>query len=427
MKFVSLYLILIFINISLYSKEVYVITVDGGISPATAAYVRHGIEEATVKKAQLLVIKLNTPGGLLDATREIVEYMLDSKIPIAVYVSPSGGRAGSAGVFITLASHVAAMAPGTNIGAAHPLGIGVSKDSSYMGQKIVNDACAFVRSIAEKRDRNVQWAESAVRRSVSASETEALSLGVVNYISPGLDSLLKLIDGKYVKTSQSLTRLETRHAKIIYRNQNLQEQILTFLSDPNIAYVLLLIGIYGLIFELKSPGSLVPGIAGALSLMIAAYSFQMMPVNLVGIFLIFLAIVLFVLEIFIHSFGMLTIGGLVSFAIGSIMLIDAPVEIMDISISLIIFATIMTAVFFGVVIWFGIKSQSKKKASGIDDMIGKIGFAKTSFNVGNRGKVLIMGELWEATCNENIHKSDEITVKSIEGFDLIVEKHLNTK
>jgi membrane-bound serine protease (ClpP class) len=427
MKFVFSFLILLLINISLFSKEVYVITVNGGISPATAEYIRHGIEEAVEKKAALLVIKLNTPGGLLDATRNIVTYILESKIPIAVYVYPPGGRAGSAGVFITLAAHISAMSPGTNIGAAHPVGISGSSDSSYMGQKILNDACAFIRSIAEKRDRNIEWAELAVRKSVSASETEALARNVINYVTPSLDSLLGMIDGKYIKTQQSLTRLETKHAKIVYRNQNWQEKILTFLSDPNIAYILLLIGIYGLIFELKSPGSLVPGIAGALSLMIAAYSFQMMPVNLVGIFLIFLAVVLFVLEIFVHSFGMLTIGGVISFAIGSVMLIDAPVEIMDISISLIIFATIMTAVFFGVVIWFGIKAQSKKKATGIDDMIGKIGFAKTSFISGTRGKVLIMGEIWEATCDGNINKDDEISVKSIEGFDLIVEKHLNPK
>jgi membrane-bound serine protease (ClpP class) len=427
MKFIFLFLILIFFNISLFSKDIYIIKVDGGISPATAAYIRHGIEEATEKSAVLLVIKLNTPGGLLEATREIVKYMLESKVPIAVYVYPPGGRAGSAGVFITLAAHIAAMAPGTNIGAAHPVGIGGTSDSSVMSQKILNDACAFIRTIAEKRDRNVQWAEKAVRESVSATETEALANNVINYVTPSLDSLLKLIDGKYIKTSQSLTRLETRNAKIVYRNQNWQEQILTFLSDPNIAYILLLIGIYGLIFELKSPGSLVPGIAGALSLMIAAYSFQMMPVNLVGIFLIFLAIILFVLEIFIHSFGMLTIGGVISFAIGSVMLIDAPVEIMDISISLIIFATIITGVFFAVIIWFGLKAQSKKKATGIDNMIGKTGFAKTSFNAGIRGKVLILGEIWEATSNVNLQKGDEITVKSIEGFDLIVEKHLNPK
>ena len=427
MKIVLLFSIIICLNISLFASEVYVIKVDGGISPATAAYIRHGIEEATVKKANLLVIKLNTPGGLLDATREIVEYMLESKIPIAVYVFPPGGRAGSAGVFITLASNIAAMAPGTNIGAAHPVGISGTTDSTVMGQKILNDACAFIRTIVEKRNRNVQWAEKAVRESVSITETEALNDGVINYITPNLDSLLKMIDGQYVKTSQSLVKLETKHAKIIYRNQNWQEQVLTFLSDPNIAYILLLIGIYGLIFELKSPGSIVPGIAGALSLMIAAYSFQMMPVNLVGIFLIFLAVLLFVLEIFVHSFGMLTIGGVISFAVGSIMLIDAPVEIMNISISLIVFASIMTALFFGVIIWFGLKAQSRKKATGSGSMKGKSGIAKTSFTAGSRGKVLIMGEIWEATCKENIQNGDEIIVKSIEGFDLIVEKHLNPK
>ncbi|HQT92914.1 MAG TPA: nodulation protein NfeD, partial [Candidatus Kryptobacter bacterium] len=268
-------------------ENVLLIRVDGAISPASAEYIVNSVELAEKEHVSALVIEMNTPGGLLESTRRIVQSILSSSVPVIVYIYPAGSRAGSAGVFITLSANIAAMAPGTNIGAAHPVGGGVGSDtSSVMSEKITNDAAAFVRAIAQKRHRNAIWAEEAVRHSISNSESEALKDGVIDIVSPNLDSLLKQIDGREVETSTGMVALKTANAKIQFVPMNWREKFLGVISDPNITYILMMIGIFGIMFELFNPGSIFPGVVGAISLILAFYAFQTLPVNYAGLALI---------------------------------------------------------------------------------------------------------------------------------------------
>lgn len=405
-----------------FSKTVTVISIDGGIGPATAMYIHNGLDEAIDTKASALIIKLNTPGGLLESTRTIASYLLDSEVPVIVYVAPGGARAGSAGVFITLAGHIAAMAPGTNIGAAHPVGLGGSSDSTVMGQKVENDAAAFVRTIAQKRNKNVDWAENAVRESISSTENEALAENVIDFISKDLDELIRQCNGKVIKIDNKDVSLNLDNVKIIYREMNWRESLLQFISNPNISYILILVGIYGLFFEFKSPGSIFPGTIGGISILLAAYSLQMMPINYVGLALIILAFILFVLEIFVISYGMLSVGGVVSFAIGSVMLIDSPIEIMRVSMGLIITASIFTALLIGIIIYFGLKAQNSKIQSGENSIIGSIGIAKTNFSAGTYGKIHVQGEIWQARTNDSISIGDKVKVIELDSMIATVIK-----
>lgn len=424
MKKIKYILILtIIINAKLFSDDFYVLKVNDAITPATSFYIKNGIDEATENKAKAVIMQLNTPGGLLDATRDIVHHIFDSKIPVIVYVAPSGGRAGSAGVFITMAGHFSAMAPGTNIGAAHPVGLDGSSDSTVMGQKIENDAAAFIRSIAQKRNKNADWAERAVRNSESITEDEALSMNVIDFISINIDNLINQINGKTakLKSGKEIT-FNTKNYNLIYRDKNIKEELLTMLSNPNLVYILILIGIWGIIYEFKSPGSIYPGAIGAFSLLAAGYSLQLLPVNYLGIALIFLALILFLLEIFVQSFALLTIGGIISFAIGSLILIDSPGDFMKISLELIIISTLLTGIFFGIIIWLGIKAQNNKKTQIASEMADMRGYSINSFKIGERGKVHLNGEIWEAISKQDIEKGDEIFVEKIDGFKLIVKK-----
>lgn len=406
------------------TEKVMLINIDDGISPAIAEYIETGIEEAEEAGAEAIIIKLNTPGGLVSSTRDIVEDMLAAKIPVIVYVAPGGARAGSAGVFITIAANIAAMAPGTNIGAAHPVGLGGSVDTTAMGEKVVNDAAAFVRTIAKQRDKNVGWAERAVRESISSTEYEALEEGVIDMVVSSIDSLLIMVDSVKVKTAAGETTLNTKNAVIEYRDMNWKEKLLALISNPNIAYIFILIGFYGIIFELQNPGTIFPGVLGGISLLLAAYSLQMMPVSYVGLGLMFIGIVLFVLEVFISSYGMLTVGGIIAFALGSIMLIDSPFEFMRISMELIITATILTALFFILIIGYGIKAQFRKKSGGgSDSLSGETGVAKNDFAPGERGSVHVHGELWQAESDEEIKKGDSIIITGVKGFVLTVKKN----
>ncbi|MFP4527434.1 MAG: NfeD family protein [Candidatus Kapaibacterium sp.] len=405
------------------AREVAVITIDGGIGPATAAYIEGGIERANADNAEALVIRLNTPGGLLEATRDIIEDLLSAPLPVIVYVAPSGGRAGSAGVFITIAGHIAAMAPGTNIGAAHPVGLGGGSDTTAMFDKVVNDAAAFARTIAEKRDRNIEWAERAVRESISVTETEALEANVINFIAPTLDSLLAQVDGMTVETRTGKHTLHTRGAAIKEIEMNWREKLLEFISDPNIAYALLMLGIYGIFFELYSPGAIVPGVVGGISIILAGYSLQMLPVNWAGVALIALALILFILEIKIASYGMLSVAGVVSLLLGSVFLIDSPYEFMQVSLSVIITAVVVTALFFGLVIYLGLKAQFRKGSSGTDAMVGEEGRAVSEISPGAPGSVRVHGEIWSATSGENISAGSSVIVESMKGLHLKVKKN----
>jgi membrane-bound serine protease (ClpP class) len=406
---------------------VYVIKVEGTINPATAEYISSSIKKAMEEGAECLVIELDTPGGLLESTRSIVKSILSAEIPVVVFVYPSGARAGSAGVFITLSAHIAVMAPGTNIGAAHPVGIGGMGDTSkVMEQKITNDAAAFVRTIAEKRNRNVKWAERAVRESISSTETEALKDSVIDLIAKDLKDLLDKIDGRKVKINSEEKILRTKDAKVKFVEMNWREKLLALISDPNIAYILLLLGIYGILFELYNPGAIFPGVIGAICLILAFYSLQALPINYAGLALIVLGIILLLLEIKIVSHGLLTIGGAISLLLGSIMLINSPFELMQISLTVIITAVALTVLFFLFAIGMALKAQRRKPTTGKEALVGERGIALTKFKPASNGwatgQVRVHGEIWKAISQDAINPNEEIVVRGVEGLTLKVEK-----
>ena len=378
------------------STVVLSLKLDGTINPATAQYVHRGIEQAVQQRAEAVLIHLNTPGGLLESTRQIVGDMLDAPLPVIVYVSPAGAHAGSAGVFVTLAAHLAAMAPGTNLGAAHPVSMGEQVDS-VMNAKITNDAAAFVRTIAEKRNRNFSWAEQAVRNSVAITETEALHEHVIDLIADQDADLLRKADGKRVVLAGGDTiTLHTAHAILQPLPMTTTEEILSLISDPNVAYVLLLLGMFGILFELYNPGGVLPGIIGVICLIVAFYAMNALPVNYAGVGLIIFSVILFVLEIKIASHGALALGGIISLLLGSMMLIkpDSSFDVVRLSWSVILFSVVLTAVFFFVVIGIGLKAQQLKPVTGIQGMIGERGKALTDLSPA--GDVLVHGERWHA-------------------------------
>jgi len=408
-----------------------VIKLDGTINPASADYIHDGIKKASDENAECIIIQLNTPGGLLKSTRNIVSDMLTSKIPVVIFVYPSGAQAASAGVFITLAANISAMAPGTNIGAAHPVTISQEgspnkKDSlDIMMEKMTNDAAAFIRSIAEKRHRNLDWAEKAVRQSVSLSETEALSEKVIDLISRNMDTLLVQLDGREVETNAGIKTIHTKNAEVRFTGMNLIEKLLDIISDPNLAYILLTLGFYGLLFELYNPGSIFPGIVGVIFLILAFYSLSSLPINYAGLALIIFGLILFVAEIKIVSHGLLTAGGIISFLIGSLMLINTTVsfEFVQISLSIIITVTVLTALFFIFAIGKGIAAQRRKPTTGSEGLIGESGVALTKLHSGATGQIMLHGEIWKAECtNEEVKDGENVKVIGIKDLVLKVKK-----
>lgn len=402
------------------AKEIIVLTVNGIINPPHSEYVTKGIKKAHEMKAEAVVIQLDTPGGLDTSMRSIVKEMMNSQIPVVAYVSPKGARAASAGAFITLAAHVAAMSPGTNIGAAHPVAIGEKMDKT-IAEKITNDAVAYIKSIAKQRGRNISWAEQAVRKSISSTETEALKLGVIDLIAEDLDSLIKQMNGIKVKTAKGEVTLNTKTAKLNKIDMNFRERLLNFISDPNIAYILLMIGIYGIIFELSNPGAILPGVIGAISLILAFYSLQTLPINYAAAGLILLGILLFILELKFPSHGLLTLGGIICFILGSIMLFDIANPLFKLSLSVIIPVTVVTALFFGVMLRLAYKAHKRKPVTGIEELIGFKGVAKTDIN-SRSGMVILHGELWQAVSDEEIKKDEEVIVEEVIGLTLKVRK-----
>ncbi len=420
MKKIGLILIFLFFASTAYAEEIIVLTVDGVINPPHAEYVLKGIKKGHEIKAEAVIIQLDTPGGLDSSMRDIVKEMLNSSVPIVVYVAPKGARAASAGAFITIAAHIAAMSPGTNIGAAHPVAIGEKMDKT-MAEKVTNDAVAYIKSIAKERGRNEEWAELAVRKSISSTETEALKKGVIDLVSPDLQTLIKEINGWKVKTPQGEKIIRSKNAKVTEIKMNFRERLLNFLSNPNIAYILLMIGIYGIIFELSNPGAIFPGVIGAISLILAFYSLQTLPINYAAAGLILLGVVLFILELKFTSYGLLTLGGIVCFALGSLMLFDTANPIFKLSLSVIIPVTIVTALFFAVLLRLAYKAHKRKPVTGVEELIGMRGIAKSEF-VQGRGMVLLHGELWQAVSEEEIKKDDEIIVEEVRGLTLKVRK-----
>jgi membrane-bound serine protease (ClpP class) len=404
------------------AQTVVSIHIDGAINPVVADYIYDGIKKATSEKASCLLIHLNTPGGLLQSTRIIVSRMLESPVPVIVYVSPGGAHAGSAGVFITLAAHIAVMAPGTNIGAAHPVGLQQPTDS-IMNEKGTNDAAAFIRTIAEKRNRNVQWAEDAVRQSVSITEKEALSKGVIDLIAVSEEDLLNLIDGKQVELGAATVTLRTKGARVETYAMSFAEKILNILSDPNITYIMLLLGLYGVLFELYNPSGILPGIIGVIALILAFYSMHTLPINYAGLALIIFAIILFLLEIKIVSHGLLAIGGTVSLLLGSMMLIrsHSSLEFVRISRAVIIAFTAITALFFLFVIGMGLRAQKAKVITGIEGMIGAVAHSLDILDP--TGTVLFQGEVWNAeSITGTIGKGEKVVVREMKNLTLYVEK-----
>jgi membrane-bound serine protease (ClpP class) len=339
-----------------------------------------------------------------------------------VYVSPAGSQSASAGVFITLAAHIAAMAPGTNIGAAHPVSLQGEQDSVVMS-KATNDAAAFIRTIAEKRKRNLTWAEEAVRKSLSITETEALKKHVVDLVARNLDSLLVRLDGKNVELPTGMVTLHTKGARIEQLEMGFSEKVLDILSDPNIAYILLMLGVYGLLFELYNPGSILPGVVGVISLILAFYSLHTLPVNYAGLALILFAVVLFIAEIKVTSHGLLAVGGVISLLLGSMMLIrsESALEFVQISWSVIITSVAVTVVFFMFIVGFGLKALRSKPVTGREGLVGETGEALTVLNPD--GRVRVHGEIWNAvSASGDIAKDAKIRVVGLENLTLQVEE-----
>jgi len=404
------------------AQTVISMKIDGSINPSSADFIHTGIQKAGRENAECIIIHLNTPGGLLKSTRNIVSDILESPVPVIVYVSPGGAQAGSAGVFITLAAHIAAMAPGTNIGAAHPVSLQQQMDST-MTEKVTNDAAAFIRSIAEKRHRNMAWAERAVRKSYAYSETEALEDSVVDLIAKNETELLKMIDGKTVELISGVKTLHTANATVKTHTMSVWEKLLDIISDPNIAYILFLLGMYGLIFELYSPGAILPGIVGGISMILALYSMNTLPINYAGLALIVFAIILFILEIKIVSHGLLAIGGIISLLLGSMMLVKSGsiLESSGISKAIIFSATAVTALFFLFVVSVGIKAQQRKVVTGKEGLIGDIG--EVIDTLSPIGMVRVQGELWKAeTSGDTISPGEKVRIKEMKDMKLLVEK-----
>ena len=406
-------------------STVHVLAVESIITPVSAEFIISAIEKAENEGVHCLIIELDTPGGLLESTRQITKRFLAADIPIVVYVSPQGSRAASAGVFITYAAHVAAMAPSTNIGAAHPVNIqGGADTSSVMNEKVTNDAVAQVKALAEKRGRNIEWAEKAVRESVSITEQEALDLNVIDFISPSVDSLLSQMDGMEVELVSREVTLKTKNARVIYLKMNLRYRILEKISNPNVAYILMMLGFYGLFFELSNPGAIFPGVVGAVCLILAFFALQVLPINYAGLLLILVAIVLFIMEVKITSFGLLTIGGIIAMLLGSLMLIEQPPDnfapVLSISLSLIITVVALTAAFFIFAFGMAFRTHRKKITTGNEGIVGKSGMAQSK--ISPEGNVKVHGEIWKATSDALIKKGEKVRIVSVEGLVLKVEK-----
>lgn len=412
------------------ASEIHRIQIDGVINPVSARFITEAVDRAEDENAAALLIELDTPGGLLEATRDIVQRFLIADVPVIVYVSPAGARAGSAGTFITLAAHIAAMAPGSNIGAAHPVTVGGggmpgggepdSTSKSVMNDKMTNDAAAMIRSIAEERGRNIEWAEKAVRESASITATRALELNVIDLIATNVDSLLIAVNGMTVNLKEGEHILNSEHVTVETFEMDWRQRMFDRLSDPNIAYIFMMIGMYGIMFELYNPGTIFPGVIGVICLLLAFMAFQTLPLNIVGILLIVLGIILLILEVKVTSFGMLSVGGTICLFLGSVMLIDTDVPALKVSLGVIIPTVIATVAFALFAVGMGLKAQSKKVTTGKEGLIGEFGEALTVLDP--TGQVFVTGEYWQAKSSTKIEKGAAIKVTAIEGMTLQVEK-----
>lgn len=392
---------------------------EGVINPVAAEYLHEAIAHAEQEHARFLVFQLDTPGGLDTSMRLMIKDMTGAQLPIVVYVAPTGGRAASAGVFLTLAAHVSAMAPGTNIGAAHPVAMGGGEMDEVMKEKVENDAVAYIRSIAERRGRNVEWAENAVKKSVSATATQAKELGIIDLIAPDLDDLLRQLDGWELAIGEQPLTLRTQDARISDFPMSWRLETMKAISDPNIAYVLMTIGTIGLIAELYSPGAILPGVVGAISLILAFYSLQSLPVNYAGVLLFILGIVMLILEVTVTSYGVLAIGGVTAMVLGSLFLFNQDFPYYQLSWSVMLPVIALAVGFTFLVVNFGVRALRGQTPTGSEGMIGRIGSAKT--NLTPKGQIFVQGEIWDAVSSAPVTEGQPIQITQIDGLTVHVK------
>lgn len=401
------------------AKEILYVKAEGVVNPVMAGYLLGNFNDAAERGAEAVIIQLDTPGGLDLSMRDIVKAMLASEVPVVVYVAPAGSRAGSAGVFITYAADIAAMAPGTNIGSAHPVSMGGEMDET-MAEKVENDAVAYIKGIAAKRGRNAEWAELAVRESKNITAEEALELGVINILAAERDELIRMLDGMKVETAAGERALATSGLPVVEVEMDLRYRILAAISNPNVAYILMILGLIGIYFELSNPGAVYPGVIGAISLILSFYAFQTLPVNYAGFILIGLGVIFFILELMVVSYGLLTIAGVVSLLFGSLMLFDSPAPYFQISIWVVLPAVIlMTAVIIGAML-YAFKLHRRRPVSGTDLLVGSVGVASDDFGGDKEGSVYIEGEYWNAISDAPIRGGEKVRVVEVRGLLLKV-------
>jgi membrane-bound serine protease (ClpP class) len=399
---------------------VCLLKVDGSINPAVAAYIEDGIGYATSQHAGALVIELDTPGGLLGSAQRIVKALLNAPLPTIVYVSPSGASAASAGTFITEAAAIAAMAPGTTIGAAHPVGEGGSEIKGVVGEKIENYTASFAGSIARERGRNQQWVEEAVRKSVAISEAEALKRHVIDIVAPDLPSLLAQASGREVTVGGRTVKLELAGATIRQSRMTLGQALLNVLADPNIVYLLMLAGIVGIYFEFSHPGFYLPGVAGAICLLLALGSFEILPINLTGFLLLLLGIGMLMAEVFVTSYGVLGIGGVIAFVIGSVFLIDSSQTDLEVNRGMIAGAAIaMSAIILGLG-WIVLRERHRRPTTGSEGMVGEVGEVREAIAPGTPGRVFVHGEHWRAASSQALGVGARARVIAVRGLEIEV-------
>ncbi len=412
-KGISIILMIIVFPV-LGSASILKISVDAPIHPITSEYIRDAIDRADKENASLVIITLNTPGGLDSSMREIIERILSAETPVAAYVSPSGGRAASAGFFISIACDIFIMAPGTSTGAAHPVGVSITGQAmdKTMEEKITHDAASYIKTLAEKRGRNTKLAEDAVRESLSYTEQEALNGGLIDLVAKDTQEIIGYFDGKrLVRFSGEEEVLDLKNEEIIEIPMTARQKFLITIANPNLAYILLMLGLLGLYFEFSNPGAILPGVLGGIFLLLAIFSFQILPINYVGLLLILLAIGLFILEVKIQSYGILTVGGITAMIIGSIMLIDTPIPEFRPSLKVIIPVALALSLIFIFLIVIAIRAHMKRVYTGKEGLVGEIGVAKSDLKP--EGKVFVHGEIWDAEAAENIPKGAKVKVLEV--------------
>jgi membrane-bound serine protease (ClpP class) len=419
---IALFLIVALFSVAFcaHANDIYTIRIQGAIQPPVAGFITESIAKVEKDGGEALLVLMDTPGGLDTSMREIVKGIMDASIPVIVYVYPSGARAASAGSIILLASHVAAMAPGTNVGAAHPVTIGKEKVDKEMMTKVVKDAEAYVRSLAAKRGRNVEWSAKSVKESASITANDALEKHVIDIVAENVDDLLAKADGKVVETKKGKVTLKLKGKKVVEIEMPFKYRFLSYLSDPNVAYLLMMLGLYGILFEIYNPGAIFPGVVGGISIILALYAFQTIPISFAGVFLILLGIVFFILELKIISHGVLGVAGIVSIIIGSVMLVDLPKSVLAISWKSIFAVAVLSGLFFFGVLSYAIKAQLSKVKTGKEGLVGEVGIART--DVFAAGKVFLHGELWNAKSDGLIREGEKTVVTGVEGLVLIVKK-----